>query len=272
MSPTRSTAVATLLALLAGRAPLCAAFESEAPGARLGLTVQTFVYEEFNDRDLSLDREEARLPGITGGLLYRPGRWLAGAEVRWHSGIADYTSPGIDSKTDEAILDLELLGGTRLFSGENQRLFLIAGIGYRRWHRDIRSTPAAMGQDERYCWSYGLLGLRGEHTFGRDTRLVGEFYGIRGIRPTLEARFPRGYDDAELDLGATQGLRLTLQRVLAPTITLWATPWYEHWEIGHSDVHTLYSQGAPVGTVFEPHSETDSYGLDLGVSWRFGGA
>jgi len=80
------------------------------------------------------------------------------------------------------------------------------------------------------------------------------------------------FDDVDLDLGAKNGVRLSLalQRDLGKSTSLWLRPWFEYWELGRNAESDLLSHGIPVGTVFEPDSETSNFGISLGVSWRFG--
>jgi len=49
-------------------------------------------------------------------------------------------------------------------------------------------------------------------------------------------------------------------------------PWYERWDLGRSSVKNLYRDGVPIGTVWEPRSETSNYGISLGVRWQLGGS
>ncbi|MCU7920759.1 MAG: outer membrane beta-barrel protein [Candidatus Thiodiazotropha sp. (ex Epidulcina cf. delphinae)] len=260
-----------ILALAACLPPSAAADSGSAGSAWLGLTALAFDYEEFGDQGDSLDREQGPLPGLVAGADLEHERWFVGASLLWLSGDADYTSPAVDTRTDEDILNLELMAGTRLFAWEEQRLSLIAGVGYRKWRRNIRSTAQAYGLDETYRWGYGLLGLRGEHAFNGLTRLVTDLSVTRTINPDLEVRFLQGFDDVGLALGEETGFKVTLalHRQLGRTTILRVAPWYEYWELGRSSDTTLLRNGIPAGVVFEPRSETSNYGVNIGVSWRF---
>ncbi len=240
---------------------------------RLGLSARTFDYEEFDERNASLDREEGRLPGVAAALGYRSGPWSLDAALQWSHGEADYRSPGATTVTDEEILDLELLAGRRLFGSEASSLHLLAGVGYRTWWRDIRSTASADGLDETYRWGYGLLGLRGAHVLDQCTLLTAELAMTRTIDPRIEVDFLRFYDDADLDLGIDNGFRarLVLERSLGPDISLSLMPWYERWKLGRSDDAVLTSGGTPIGRIHEPRSETRDYGVQVTLGWRFGG-
>ncbi|MCU7812157.1 MAG: hypothetical protein KZQ77_13100 [Candidatus Thiodiazotropha sp. (ex Notomyrtea botanica)] len=239
---------------------------------RLGLAVLDFEYEEFDDRGPSLDWEDGLLPGLDAGAAIVREQWRFDASLLWLSGVVDYGSPAEDSKTDTDILNLELTAGYGFYTTERQNLSLIAGAGYRKWWRNIRSTPTANGLDEIYDWGYGLLGLRGKHRLDQQTHLTGEFYLTRVVNPGLNVRFISHFDNAELDLGEETGfrIRLTLDRQLSRSTSFWVSPWYEYWELGRSNDAPLFSNGIQVGTLFEPQSETRNFGVNLGLSWRFG--
>jgi len=241
----------------------------------LGVTALDFDYEEFDDNDNSYDREEGWIPGMNAGVGLEGERWFAESSLLWSSGQVDYHSPGNDSETDEEILNLEILAGTPVFARDRQRLSLVAGGGHRKWQRDIHSTPNALGLDETYRWFYWLLGLRGEHEFNRQTRIVADAQLTRTVNPEIDVQFKANYaDDVSLDLGDETAFKLSIvvHRQLGNGAHLWLMPWYERWDLGRSKVADLYRDGAVIGTVREPRSETHNYGISLGVRWEFGGA
>ncbi|MEJ2593231.1 MAG: hypothetical protein P8178_17910 [Candidatus Thiodiazotropha sp.] len=271
-----TTPKGALLALILSILPLtlpAAAPDAAAGSFRLGLTAHAFDYEEYDDRDNSLDRERGLLPGLSIGATLERERWLVEGSLRYCAGEVDYTSAAVDSKTDEAILDLQLTGGVRLYREASQGLSLLAGAGYRRWSREIHSTATVDGLGETYRWSYGLIGLRGDQALDDHTRLVADLSLTRSFNPRLDVDFIRYFDDTRLDLGAKNGFRasLDLQRELGAGRTLWVKPWYEYWQLGRSSDATLTINGIPTGTLFEPDSETRDWGIDIGLSWRFPG-
>ncbi len=125
--------------------------------AWLGAGVMDFDYEEF-DQGASLDREEGYLPGVSAGLRLARGRMFAETALEAWTGGVDYASATEITTTDEDILDWNVMAGRDLFAQADQRLGLYAGLGYRHWQRDIRSTPTAFGLDETYRWWYASRG------------------------------------------------------------------------------------------------------------------
>jgi hypothetical protein len=266
-----------LLVLVLYLCPLLAVADAGniATSVWLGVTALDFDYEEFDDQDESLNREEGWLPGVNVGASIASDRWFVEPSLLWSSGRVDYHSPDVDSETDEEILNLEILAGTPLFSSDRQRLSLVAGAGHRKWQRDIRSTPATLGLDETYSWYYGLLGLRGEHEFNAHTRIVANFQVTRTANPEIEVQFKENFaDDVNLDLGEETAFKasFTLHRQLTGGASLWLSPWYERWDLGRSKVKDLYRDGDSIGTVWEPRSETHNYGISLGLQWQFDGS
>ena len=264
------------LILLLSICPLLAMADASsiATSVWLGATVMEFDYEEFDDQDDSLDREDGVLPGVNAGASIEGDRWFVESGLLWSYGRVDYHSPEDDSETDEQILNLEVIAGTPMFASGRQQVSLVAGAGYRNWQRDIYSTPTANGLNETYQWYYWLLGLRGEHEFNERTRIVADVQLTRTANPEVDVQFKANYDDVSLDLGEETGFKagLTLLRKMSGSTSLWLTPWYERWELGRSKDKDLYQSGVPVGTVWEPRSETHNYGVNFGVRWQFGGS
>jgi hypothetical protein len=264
------------LILLLSICPLLAMADASsiATSVWLGATVMEFDYEEFDDQDDSLDREDGVLPGVNAGASIEGDRWFVESGLLWSYGRVDYHSPEDDSETDEQILNLEVIAGTPLFASGRQQVSLVAGAGYRNWQRDIYSTPTANGLNETYQWYYWLLGLRGEHEFNKRTRVVADVQFTRTANPEVDVQFKANFDDVSLDLGEETGFKagLTLLRKMSGSTSLWLTPWYERWELGRSKDKDLYQSGVPVGTVWEPRSETHNYGVNFGVRWQFGGS
>ena len=94
---------------------------------------------------------------------------------------------------------------------------------------------------------------------------------IQTISPRIEVHFNNANDNAKLDLGERVGYRIGLPWNFAKDkdFNLILEPYFERYEFGRSATSTLTSNGAPVGTVFEPRSETVNYGLTVGISTFF---
>ena len=239
--------------------------------AWLGAGVLDFDYEEYGLNGASLDWEEGYLPGLNAGLRLTRGAWLAETALVAWSGRVDYANPFVTSKTDEDILDWDVIAGRDLVAEGGNQLGLYAGLGYRHWQRDIHSTPGANnGLDETYRWWYGILGVRGERDMTEHLRVRADLQLTRTLDPSIKIRFAAGYDDHTLDLGAANGLRaaITFENRLDNDVVVFVSPWFEYWQLGRSATEILTQNGMPAGPVFEPYSETRNLGINAGVRWR----
>ncbi|MBI3609605.1 MAG: hypothetical protein HY204_02750 [Nitrospirae bacterium] len=238
---------------------------------QIGLSVMNFGYKEFND-GRRLDREDGLLPGIAGAITRRRGDWFGSWEASYHTGNVLYdgqTQSGLSlrTRTDEELMDLALQIGHGLRAGKYPANVLYAGLGYHRWKRDIRSTSDVTGLFEVYDWWYGILGLKGTFystdkiQWGADLRL------IRTITPKIIIDFKGLYDRARLNLDERFGGRLSLpwRYQYRENTAFDFEPYLESWNLGRSPTKLLTRNGAVVGSVFEPKSETRNYGLTIGI-------
>ncbi|HEB80255.1 MAG TPA: hypothetical protein ENI71_00070 [Chromatiales bacterium] len=249
-----------------------------APGiwqVSLAFSATQFHYEESVNGGV-LDRENGLLPGLDAGLGYARGAWFAHGALRYHGDAVDYdgqTQSGIlvASRTNEGILDVSLLGGHRWRRLGRWRVSAYGGLGYRRWQRDIRSTPIASGVFETYRWGYGFLGATIGRRLGARARwsLDGRVSRTMGARVAVD--FKGAFDSVSLAPGARFAGRLALRFAyrLARAWSVQAVPYVEWWNLGQSSARPLTRGGASFGSMFEPRSETRVIGFELGVSRRF---
>ena len=237
----------------------------------LGFSMLDFDYKEFTDNDATANREEGLIPGITAGASATRGQWFASTEISAWSGNVDYHGP-VETTTDEKIIDWNALAGREVYRKEQGEIGLFAGFGYRNWERDILSTATASGLFETYDWWYGMLGVRGAYHFNSATQLRADACLIRTVNPEIEVQFKTSYDDVKLGLGSETGsrVRLTLDHRLNESMRVWISPWYEFWKLGRSSTRDLTTKGVVTASVFEPRSETENFGINIGVTWVFG--
>jgi hypothetical protein len=237
--------------------------------AWLGAGALDFDYRE-SDSGVVLDREEGVLPGLNAGLRLAQGALFAEGELRVAGGHVDYRSATVTTRTDETILDTDLIAGYTPYVRDRASLALYAGLGYRHWQRDIRSTATASGLDETYRWGYGSLGVRATRAVGARGQLRADLRLTRTLAPEITIDYTAGYDTQTLQPGGENGLRAAIgyEHRVRDGISLFVSPWYEYWKLGRSDTGLLLQNGIPVGTVFEPRSTTRNLGINAGVRWR----
>jgi len=241
----------------------------DALSTTLGASLMNLDFKEFDQQDDRLVRESGWLPGVEAGLAARKHRAQARFRVSHYRGDVDYdgqTQSGvqIDSTTDEKIWDFSASAAYRLSSPIPPELYLYAGAGYRHWNRDIQSVRFVSGLDETYSWWSYHAGLeihwqKGANHWSLDGRLS------RTLNPEVKIDFLDAFDSATLDLGERWGWRTELQwtRMFSQQLSGGLRLFYQSLDLGKSDVETLTRNGFPVGTVFQPRSESRNYGVTL---------
>jgi hypothetical protein len=163
-----------------------------------------------------------------------------------------------------------------LFVDGRRRVALLAGLGGRRWERDLHSTPVVSrtgalvrvsGLREVYSWVELQAGIRWTILATQQIEWVLEGCAIRTIHPTME---PYLGARPTLDLGARFGarggttFRLAISRELFVSVGLEA----ETYSFGASGV-ALLDPADPTSGVVEPDSSTRTIALQAGVGGRF---
>lgn len=269
MNAIRYCTVPAAVLLVFALAPARAADDATRLEGWLAGSLTEFDYAE-TENGIELDREEGLLPGLNAGLHLARGALFAEGTLAATDGHVDYRSATVATRTDETILDVDVIAGRTLYDRDRTSLALYAGLGYRHWQRDIRSTATAFGLDETYRWWYGSLGVRATHALGARRQLRADLQLTRTLDPDIDIDFAAGYDSKNLALGEANGLRASLafEQRLREGLSLFVSPWFEYWKLGRSDTELLYRNGLPVGTVFEPRSTTRNLGVNVGVRWR----
>lgn len=231
-----------------------------------------FSYKEYADSGALLDREDARLPGVTGEVRHRIGAWRISASGSFFGGSADYrgqTQGGVaaNTTTDEQLWSAGLRLERRLELG-TVSLSPYVGFTYHEWRRDIKSgravnnTPVS-GLLEVYSWNTAELGAllwisssRGGLEGAVDARV------FRTVAPELQVRLPGSNRDTLFELGERTGGRLALLGTypLDARLRLRLEAFYERWSFGRSPVRNGF---------FEPRSDTQTAGLLLGLIRSF---
>jgi hypothetical protein len=233
-----------------------------AVAAEIGVSVMRFNYTEFADVGTTLNREFGGIPGMTFRFAQRFSSWEGDVVASYHYGRADYTglnsnSVPYNTRTDEGVGDLAL----RLGCWFGDRIMPYAGLGYRRWDRNIR--PANLGGlFESYRWNYAWLGAKVMAYQQGASNLMLDIGWIKPIEPVL---YVDAYS-ARLNPEGRDGLRLMLtsHMVLDENTMLIVEPYYEYWRLGRSA--SVSSGGF---TIYEPASETKNLGMNLRLGRRF---
>lgn len=248
--------------------------EPAAVKAEIGISALRFDYRESDDAGRVLDKELGTIPGLSVKVGQRFPAWEWESAGSYHRGQVPYNgqtdlgSP-YSTRTDEYIGDISLRLG-RWFDGRYPTM-PYAGIGYRRWDRDI--LPGSLnGLFESYRWSYLWLGLKQSLAPQQSSSQLFLDAGLlKPINPEIHIDFkgtypvsPTVYPQSNLGLR----LMLTSSIALSKDMRMTMEPYYEYWKLGRSpSVSTPVSTG--ILTVHEPASRTSNFGLNLRFGWLF---
>jgi hypothetical protein len=241
----------------------------------LGVAASHFRYAEFDAEGRRLLTEKGFLPGFQAGIGLNWEKWFLNGELDYSKGKIDYagqtnTGASLLTRTDEEITTAGITAGGWIIRNDSWRFGLHCGLGHRWWWRDINSAGTVKGLSETYTSLYGLIGARLEHSFSDrvSASLMGHL--IIPIDPAVEARF-FNRDDVTLKLEEKTGYSIaaalgwqwteSMQIVLRPSYTLW--------KFGKSETQPLTWHDIPVGTVYEPASETQTCSVELTIVHSF---
>lgn len=240
---------------------------------RIGMIAQDFGYKEFDDRGVLLDREDGLLPGVS---VEVGKHWQdVGGVFRFDvvDGVVDYdgqTQSGnpLKTETDERITNFEGLFQLKLKSFPSYNPKIVAGLGFREWRRNIRSSGFVSGLYEVYSWKYISLG--GEVTFWRNGSLSAGIDArmLRPLQPSMLVEF-NGFDEVRLDLGSRNSARINfpIRYIRSSGNEVILTPFWESWNLGRSDDEWLTVGGVPTMLLaHEPRSETSVIGIRVSVA------
>ncbi len=240
------------------------ALPSGISSVEIGVSALRFNYAEYKADGTTWDRELGTIPGLSFKLTQRFSVWEWEGMANYHYGRVDYTGQtnlGVpyNTRTDEGIGDVALRLGC-WFEGSHP-IMPYAGLGYRRWDRDIRPASLA-GLFESYRWKYTWLGAKIiAHQQGASNLML-DISWIKPIDPVLHVE---AYH-ASLNPESRNGLRLMLtsHTVLHENTTLILEPYFEYWELGRSP--SVITGGI---TIYEPASKTKNLGFNLRIGRMF---
>jgi len=247
----------------------------------LGASVLNFDYREFNEQGRLLDRESGQVPGVMFEMSHAKLQWQWAARLAYAKGSTAYegqTNTGVPvmTKTHQLLADAELRGEYALseFSALEPRVYL--GAAHHSWRRDIQPsvTPtgvAVSGLLETYQWGQVFGGSRitlvqfGYASWSFDVRVT------RSIAPTILVDFAGQNDNPRLALGERWGSRLALplRYSMRDSTAIFVEPSFDQGALGESDTVPLTRSGNRVGSIKEPESISQHFGLVVGVQQQF---
>ena len=241
--------------------------ESAALNTEIGISALHFDYQEVDNSGRVLDKEQGGIPGLSLKVGQRVNDWEWESIASYHDGQVPYsgqTNLGTpyNTETREKIGDISLRLG-RWFDW-NYPVMPYAGIGYRRWDRDI--LPGSVnGLFESYRWNYIWVGSKMMVLEQQSSQVMLDIGLLKPLKPEMHIDFkgtfpisPIVYPESNLGLRAM----LTSSIPLSQNIRLMIEPYFEYWKLGRSP---NISSGTL--TLYEPTSYTRNMGINLRLRW-----
>ncbi len=226
------------------------------------LKVESFTWEEFNDNGGRFVKESGPIYGlgvsaksdITSALTLKGKGELFGGRVDYDG----RTQGGMPLKTDTDYFGVKIEGdmGWKFIVAEKSFLEPFAGLGWRRWRRDIKDTSSATGGEELWSSIYARLGIRGDHAFSERTKAFAE----GGIKLPIYNQNETDIIDVTLEPGKDKASAFA--EVGFKWAKLKASVFYEGMRFSKSDPE--------IGNgfkVWQPESKADIYGVNAGVAF-----
>jgi hypothetical protein len=248
----------------------------------LAPALKDFSYKELDTSGDLLDREDGVAPGVILGLSREWRDLFFAVDFSYYGGDVDYdgqTQSGIPitTQTNAQFSDVSFRAERRQRTATGRAYGTYVGLGYHEWVRDIESTRTTggafvQGLLETYTWWTAELGARislyqaGAGRWQLDARF------LYTLDPSVEVDSHGLFDRTTLEPAGRPGFRVALPweyGAKGQATGFIVEPWVEYYEFGESDKETITSGGTPVGTAFEPRSETRNFGVSAGILRRF---
>jgi hypothetical protein len=232
--------------------------------------IESFTWKEYSDSGSQLLEESGPIYGL--GCSSRSD--IAQSLILWSKfeifgGSVDYdgqTQEGTPANSDTDYTGLMVEGGIGIKAKITETIILepFAGLGYRWWLRDIKSTYNAIGYEERWQSFYIQLGIRSEDYISDQLKsfaLLGVKYPIRNENEIGFSQF--GYSDITVKPGnkASFFAEIGLKKK-----NFMVSFFYEGLRFSKSDVGYIYDAYGVYG-IYQPESEADIFGVNIGITF-----
>jgi hypothetical protein len=240
-----------------------------------------FSYKETVDSGV-LDQDTGWMNGLflesqydTSVIFIRGSLDVSGSNSATYKGQLQNGTP-VTIQTSEFFYQVEGAIGYKALNFTDATLSPYLAIGYRYWDRGEDNPPDFL---ETYTWGYIALGGNFSYRYGKG--LIGLDASIQFlIDPQMQTDVNGMFDTATFNLKSEPGFHIEVPMTYElsnsglRTISLFARPYYQRWNIGASDPVLLTQNGSPALNpstgqpifAFEPDSHTDIYGIKIGVS------
>ncbi len=235
-----------------------------------GYETQNVDYSEFDSRGRFLDSDK----GIIDGFFIKSNVQISGlffeSSITRLSGSLDYDSINARSTTEVESVSVYAKAGKVL---SINRFEYKAGpvLRYRRYQRDIASTPELFGLNELYTYSSIGVFLSARYEFSESLDLEMFTSQTYTYDSNLEVEFlSEQFDEIRFELGKSRSsvFGLGASMILTPSMSITTRLVYARDRTEASAAFPLYQNTIRTSNVVsEPYSEKESISLSIGLKW-----
>jgi hypothetical protein len=264
---------------LGGVAKAKAESATVAPGITLSAG---YAGEHFHYGESIGDQEHGWLNGFYVGTNYKSqsnvlglGNLDLGLKYTYLGGSINYDGSQINlitnqttpwsTDTSESISNIQFKGGFDQALSNNISVGEYLSLGYRYWNRHIEGVG---GYTEDY--NNGYIGLGAKAAYMWNDKLSTGIDAEINWSPAWSSINYMSSPYGDYDMGSAYNLKVEVPVSYNVTqqLSVNLTPYYSYWHFNSSSAQNTVIDGIPV-TSYEPSSETNSAGLNVGVSYRF---
>jgi hypothetical protein len=223
--------------------------------------IENFTWKEYDDYGAQLLEESGPILGF-GVTAKSEMDYAFTLKIKGElfGGVIDYdgqTQAGMPVTTDTEYFGFKAEGdvGRKFIIAKKSFFEPFAGLGYRRWSRDIQSTGFAIGYKERWWSFYGRFGLHGDLVFSDQVKAFAEGGVILPIQNENEVDFSKfGLSTISVEPGneasyfAEAGFRW--KRVKSSVF-------YEGMRFSRSGLDEIFH------ALYQPESKADIFGVNI---------
>lgn len=230
-----------------------------------------FNYQEFDQENRLIDKEEGFLPGLEASYIYPVDTGTLTTDLAFFGGSVDYDlySQNISIHRTETEQKIYRLGISYLKSNDSEFLGqLFVALHYWRWDRDILTRNGVQGLHELYSWYEAELGMRFQSSADQDSGYWLNLSVLYTFNPEMKLFLPSSKE--RFDLVSHPGFRIRagtswhLKPELKASISLFA----EYWEFGRSNTVFTDDFYGNSGFLTEPMSESFHTGLEISLNFQ----
>jgi hypothetical protein len=246
----------------------------------VGYDGSSLSYKEYDRSGLFVDKDTGWQNGVDVEARYE-------TKQIWTRGILEYSGSNnskyegylisgapLSMKTPEDFYRFEFAIGYKILNIQTSTLTPYIGIGYRDWRRGENALPDYL---EKYTWGYIPIGWN--YVYRLDNWTLGADAAIQlPFSMKMKTDMAGLTDPTTFNLESRPGFRAELpitvdiyKPKLAEKFKVlgFLTPYYQYWGIGASNDVTVTSGGVPVFVSYEPKSNTNIFGLKVGLGVNF---